>query len=150
MAEDHRHLPGGVGGYGSASRPSRAVLEYTPTRSTEAPGAGGRATVDFDPVSRVAGPLAFHTVLDLDSREVVETAAMPNLFRGYEIILEGRDPRDALFVSSRACGVCGSAHAPTAALAVEMAFGIQPPPMSVAMRNLLLACDALADYCLQL
>lgn len=106
--------------------------------------------VDFDPVTRVAGALAFHSVVDLDNRKVLETDSMATLFRGYEIILQGRDPRDAIFISSRACGVCGGVHATTSALALEMAFGIQPPPMGTVARNLLLSIEYLYDHPLHL
>jgi hydrogenase large subunit len=106
--------------------------------------------VDFDPVTRVAGALAFHTVVDLDSRQVMETNSMATLFRGYEVILQGRDPRDAIFISSRACGVCGGVHSTTAALALEMAFGIHPPPMGIVARNLLLSLEYLYDHPLHL
>ena len=58
--------------------------------------------VDFDPVTRVAGALAFHTVADLKDRRIVAANSMATLFRGYEVILKGRDPRDAIFISSRA------------------------------------------------
>jgi hydrogenase large subunit len=58
------------------------------------------------------------------------------LFRGYEIILQGRDPRDAIDISSRACGVCGGVHATVSSLAIEQAFGICPPPLGVVVRNL--------------
>ena len=107
---------------------------------------GAVRRVDFDPVTRVAGALAFHTVVDLENRQVMETASMATLFRGYEIILKGRDPRDAIFISSRACGVCGGVHATTSALACEMAFGIKPPPMGVVARNLLLSIEYLYDH----
>src|SRR5262245_25862317 len=106
--------------------------------------------VDFDPVTRVAGALAFHTVVDLDSRTVLETDSMATLFRGYELILKGRDPRDAIFISSRACGVCGGVHSTTSALALEMAFGIAPPPMGIVARNLLLSLEYLYDHPLHL
>ncbi|HET8953559.1 MAG TPA: nickel-dependent hydrogenase large subunit [Solirubrobacteraceae bacterium] len=106
--------------------------------------------VDFDPVTRVAGALAFHTVVDLDSRQVLETDSMATLFRGYEIILKGRDPRDAIFISSRACGVCGGVHSTCSALALEMAFGIHPPPMGLVARNLLLSLEYLYDHPLHL
>lgn len=105
---------------------------------------------DFDPVTRVAGALAFHTVVDLENRRVLETDSMATLFRGYEVILKGRDPRDAIFISSRACGVCGGVHATTSALALEMAFGISPPPMGVVARNLLLSIEYLYDHPLHL
>jgi hydrogenase large subunit len=106
--------------------------------------------VDFDPVTRVAGALAFHTVVDLDSRQVMETDSMATLFRGYEVILKGRDPRDAIFISSRACGVCGGVHSTTAALALEMAFGVAPPPLGTVARNLLLSIEYLYDHPLHL
>src|SRR5215510_5753941 len=106
--------------------------------------------VDFDPVTRVAGALAFHSVVDLKERKVLETNSMATLFRGYEVILKGRDPRDAAFISSRACGVCGGVHSTTSALALEMAFGIQPPPMGTVARNLLLSLEYLYDHPLHL
>jgi hydrogenase large subunit len=106
--------------------------------------------VDFDPVTRVAGALAFHTVVDLENRAVLETSSMATLFRGYEVILKGRDPRDAIFISSRACGVCGGVHSTASALALEMAFGIHPPPMGIVARNLLLSIEYLYDHPLHL
>src|SRR5579859_3148292 len=104
----------------------------------------------IDPVTRVAGALAFHSVVDLENRTVHDAHSMATLFRGYEIILKGRDPRDAIFISSRACGVCGGVHANCAAEAIEMAFGIQPPPMGVVVRNLGQAAEFLYDHPLHL
>ena len=106
--------------------------------------------VNFDPVTRVAGALAFHSVVDLKERKVLSTNSMATLFRGYEIILRGRDPRDAAFISSRACGVCGGVHAATAAMAIEMALGLQPPPLAVVVRNMLLSIEYLYDHPLHL
>jgi hydrogenase large subunit len=91
---------------------------------------------NIDPVTRVAGALAVHTVLDLENRQAVEAHSQAMLFRGYEVILKGRDPRDAIDISSRACGVCGGVHATVASLAIEQAFGICPPPLGVEVRNL--------------
>ena len=106
--------------------------------------------VDFDPVTRVAGALAFHGVADLENRKFIETRSMATLFRGYEIIMQGRDPRDAIFITSRACGVCGGVHSATAALGIEMAFGIKPPPLGIIVRNLLLSLEFLYDHPLHL
>src|SRR3954466_8358202 len=106
--------------------------------------------VDFDPVTRVAGALAFHTVVDLENRQVLETNSMATLFRGYEVILQGRDPRDAIYISSRACGVCGGVHANCAAEAIEMALGVAPPPMGTIVRNLGQAAEFLYDHPLHL
>ena len=75
---------------------------------------------------------------------------MATLFRGYEIILQGRDPRDAIFISSRACGVCGGVHSNCSAEAIEMALGVVPPPMGIVVRNLGQAAEFLYDHPLHL
>jgi len=106
--------------------------------------------LNIDPVTRVAGALAFHAVVDLDARKVHEAHSIASLFRGYEVILKGRDPRDAMFISSRVCGVCGGVHAVASSLAIEMAFGIVPPPMGLALRNIQLALDFMLDNPLHL
>ncbi len=106
--------------------------------------------VDFDPVTRVAGALAFHGVADLKERKFIEARSMATLFRGYELIMQGRDPRDAIFITSRACGVCGGVHSSCAALGIEMAFGICPPPLGVIVRNLMLSLEFLYDHPLHL
>lgn len=106
--------------------------------------------VSIDPVTRVAGALAFHAVVDLEARKVEDAHAVATLFRGYEIILRGRDPRDAIFISSRACGVCGGVHSNAAAEAIEMAFGVAPPPLGTIMRNLGQAAEFLYDHPLHL
>jgi hydrogenase large subunit len=106
--------------------------------------------VDFDPVTRVAGALAFHAVADLQQRKVLAANSMATLFRGYEVIMVGRDPRDAIFITSRACGVCGGVHSVTSCLALEMALGLVPPPLGVVVRNLLLAMEFEYDHPLHL
>ncbi|MEJ7752966.1 MAG: nickel-dependent hydrogenase large subunit, partial [Candidatus Limnocylindrales bacterium] len=105
---------------------------------------------NFDPVTRVAGALAFHTVVDLQQKKVIEGRSVATLFRGYEIIMMGRDPRDAIYITSRACGVCGGVHATCSALATEMAIGVRPPPLGIVLRNMLLALEYLYDNPLHL
>ena len=106
--------------------------------------------VDFDPVTRVAGALAFHTVADLKARKVLEARSVATLFRGYEVIMVGRDPRDAIYITSRACGVCGGVHSTCSALATEMAIDCVPPPLGILVRNLALAMEFLYDHPLHL
>ncbi|HEX2028006.1 MAG TPA: nickel-dependent hydrogenase large subunit [Nitriliruptorales bacterium] len=92
--------------------------------------------INMDPVTRVAGALALHVVADLDEGRYLDAHSQATLFRGYEVILMGRDPRDAIFVSSRACGVCGGVHSHASAYAIEMAMGLTPPPLGTVVRNL--------------
>ncbi len=106
--------------------------------------------VSIDPVTRVAGALAFHAVVDLENRTIHDAHSQATLFRGYEVILKGRDPRDAIYISSRACGVCGGVHSNAAAEAIEMAFGTPPPPMGIVVRNLGQGAEFLYDHPLHL
>ena len=106
--------------------------------------------VSIDPVTRVAGALAFHSVVNMQERKVEDAHSMATLFRGYEIILKGRDPRDAIFISSRACGVCGGVHSNCSAEAIEMALGVVPPAMGIVARNLGQAAEFLYDHPLHL
>ena len=91
---------------------------------------------NMDPVTRVAGALAIDMTADLQEGRYLDAHAQATLFRGYEVILMGRDPRDAIFVSSRACGVCGGVHAHASAYAIEMAMGLAPPPLGTIVRNM--------------
>jgi hydrogenase large subunit len=113
--------------------------QYTPS------GGAGR-DLRFDPVTRVSGDLAFHASADFSGRTVSNAVAMATTFRGYENILAGRDARDAVFVSSRACGACGVAHAICSAMAIESACGIEPPPMGIIARNFLSATECMIDH----
>jgi hydrogenase large subunit len=92
--------------------------------------------LNMDPVTRIAGAMAVHVTADLQERRYLDSHAQATLFRGYEVILMGRDPRDAIFVSSRACGVCGGVHAHASAYAIEQALGIAPPPLGTVVRNM--------------
>ncbi|MGH9182800.1 MAG: nickel-dependent hydrogenase large subunit [Acidimicrobiales bacterium] len=92
--------------------------------------------INMDPVTRVAGALAVNVTADLEERRYLDARSQATLFRGYEVILMGRDPRDAIFVSSRACGVCGGVHSHCSAYAIEMAMGLAPPPFGTVVRNL--------------
>ncbi len=97
--------------------------------------------LNMDPVTRIAGALAVHVTADLDKGAYLDSHSQATLFRGYEVILMGRDPRDAIFVSSRACGVCGGVHAHAAAYAIEQAMGITPPPLGTVVRNMTEAAE---------
>jgi hydrogenase large subunit len=98
--------------------------------------------MNMDPVTRIAGALAVHVTADLEGQgRYLDARAQATLFRGYEVILMGRDPRDAIYISSRACGVCGGVHAHCSAYAIEMAMGLRPPPMGTVVRNLAEAAE---------
>ena len=140
------HMKEGVANpYSLEKRPKPFTKRPTPVGGAVAAPPRVREWM-IDPMTRVAGALAIHVDMDLDRREIVDAHSMAMLFRGYEIILKGRDPRDAIDISSRACGVCGGVHSSVASLGLDMAFGVRPPPMGVCVRNLGEAAEMLYDH----
>ncbi len=96
--------------------------------------AGQRVVVD--PVTRIEGHMRCEVNVDDDNmiRNAVSTGTM---WRGLEVILKGRDPRDAWAFTQRICGVCTGTHALTSVRAVEDALGIQIPENANSIRNIM-------------
>ena len=83
------------------------LTENTP--STKGRGSGRTDLVEmaWDPITRIVGSLGIYTKIDWDAKEVVECYSTSSIFRGYSIFMKGKDPRDAHFITSRICGICG-------------------------------------------
>ena len=96
------------------------------------------------PFNRVEGDLE----VTLDIRDGQVDAAWVNspLFRGFEQILHGKDPRDAMVITPRICGICSVAQSVAAAQALAAAQGLHPTPNGRIATNLVLACENLADH----
>lgn len=80
----------------------------------------------IDPVSRIEGHLRVE--MEVSGGVVTDAWVTGGLFRGMELILEGREPADAAYISQRICGVCPVSHANTSAFAGELAMGIDELP----------------------
>ncbi len=102
--------------------------------------------MNWDPITRIVGSLGIFTKIDFDNREVAECHSTSSIFRGYSIFMKGKDPRDAHFITSRICGICGDNHATCATYAQNMAFGIKPPPMAEWIVNLGEAAEYMFDH----
>jgi hydrogenase large subunit len=100
----------------------------------------------WDPITRIVGSLGIFTKIDFANREVVECFSTSSIFRGYSVFMRGKDPRDAHFITSRICGICGDNHATCACYAQNMAFGIQPPPLADWIINLGEAAEYMFDH----
>ena len=95
----------------------------------------GRRMV-VDPVTRIEGHMRCE--VNLDSNNVIQNAVSSGtMWRGLELILKGRDPRDAWAFCERICGVCTGTHALTSVRAVENALGIQIPETANIIRNIM-------------
>ena len=102
--------------------------------------------MNWDPITRIVGSLGIFTKIDFDNREVAECHSTSSIFRGYSIFMKGKDPRDAHFITSRICGICGDNHATCATYAQNMAFGIKPPPIAEWIVNLGEAAEYMFDH----
>jgi Ni,Fe-hydrogenase I large subunit len=102
------------------------------------------AHVVVDPVTRIEGHLRVEA--EVDGGVVKEAWSSSTMFRGIEIILRGRDPRDAWAFAQRICGVCTTVHAIASIRAVEKAIGAVPPPNARILRNLIMAAQNVHDH----
>jgi len=102
----------------------------------------------IDPATRIEGHLKIEAVVE--NKEVKEARSSGTLFRGLELILRGRDPRDAQRLTQRICGVCPTSHSTAAALNLDSAFGIADkiPDNGRIIRNLILGAAHIADHIL--
>lgn len=100
----------------------------------------------WDPITRVIGSLGVYTKIDFENREVAECHTTSSIFRGYSVFMRGKDPRDAHFITSRICGICGDNHATCAVYTQNMAFGVSPPNLAEWIINLGEAAEYMFDH----
>jgi hydrogenase large subunit len=104
--------------------------------------------IKIDPITRIEGHMAIEAVVD--DGVVKDAKSAGTLFRGFEIILQGRDPRDANRLTQRICGVCPTAHATASALCLDDAFGLtnKLPDNGKLIRCLILGSNFLQSHIL--
>ncbi len=110
------------------------------------------SNVVIDPVTRIEG----HLRVEMKPKDiktptgtwtVVDKAyCSGTLFRGWEIILRGRDPRDAWILTQRICGVCPAPHGEASIQAIEAAFNVKPTPLAILIRNILHGAYFIYDH----
>ena len=98
----------------------------------------------IDPVTRIEGHLRIEA--QVDGGKVTAAYSSGTMFRGMELILKGRDPREAWIWAQRICGVCTTVHAHTSVYAVEDALGIEIPPNARLIRNLIAGAQHIQDH----
>jgi len=107
---------------------------------------GRLVEMSWDPITRIVGSLGIYTKIDFENRQVAECYSTSSIFRGYSIFMQGKDPRDAHFITSRICGICGDNHATCACYAQNMAFGVRPPALGEWIVNLGEAAEYMFDH----
>jgi hydrogenase large subunit len=104
------------------------------------------AKLVIDPITRIEGHLKIE--VDVEGEKVKNAKSSGTLFRGFEIILKGRDPRDASQITQRICGVCPTAHGTASVRCLDNAFGVKPPTNGRILRNLIFGADYLMSHIL--
>lgn len=97
-----------------------------------------------DPVTRIEGHLRVE--VEVQDGKIVDAFSSGTMVRGLELILKGRDPRDAWAFTERVCGVCTTVHALASVRTVEDALGIAVPPNAEMVRNLMFCAQYMQDH----
>ena len=117
--------------------------------TTETPRGDQKVMVkemSWDPITRIVGSLGIHTEIDFTNQEVLKCYSTSMIFRGFDIFMKGIDPRDAHFITSRICGICGDNHCTCSCLNQNMAYGVKPPPLGDLAFNLAETADYMFDH----
>jgi hydrogenase large subunit len=102
------------------------------------------ARIVIDPITRIEGHLRIE--VEVKDGQVTDAYSSGTMVRGFEVILKGRDPRDAWAFAERACGVCTTVHALASVRAVEDALDITVPPNAELVRNLMFCAQYMQDH----
>ncbi len=119
------------------------------TKGTRAKGEGAETDLvemAWDPITRIVGSLGIYTKIDFSNMTVAECYSTSSIFRGYSIFMKGKDPRDAHFITSRICGICGDNHATCSVYGQNMAYGVKPPHLAEWIINLGEAAEYMFDH----
>ncbi|MCW5594013.1 MAG: nickel-dependent hydrogenase large subunit, partial [Burkholderiales bacterium] len=117
-----------------------AVIE---TQGFKLDNSGKRVVVD--PICRIEGHLRIECNVDAKGK-ITNAVSTGTMWRGLEVILKGRDPRDAWAFTERICGVCTGVHALASVRSVEDALGIAIPDTANIIRNLMHATLYAQDH----
>ncbi|MCI0388273.1 MAG: nickel-dependent hydrogenase large subunit [Acidobacteria bacterium] len=105
----------------------------------------GILNFSIDPLTRASTSLTLHILIDFEHRRVLDAHVEDANFCGYEVLLKERRPSDATQITSRISGSASGAHTIAAAMAVEMAVGVKPPPLAIISRNLGSCAEMLSE-----
>src|SRR5512142_51338 len=98
-----------------------------------------------DPITRIEGHLRIEAETDANGI-ITRASSSGTMVRGIEIIMRGRDPRDAWGLVQRICGVCTLVHGLASVRAVEDALKYPIPPNAQLIRNLMIAAQYVHDH----
>lgn len=101
-------------------------------------------TISINPITRISGFLQID--VEVENHKVVDARSSGLLFRGFEKMLLGRSPFDAIYFTERICGICSTAHSVTSTLALEDAFKITPKENSLRLRDIIHGLEFIQNH----
>ncbi|MEN3004977.1 nickel-dependent hydrogenase large subunit [Dehalobacterium formicoaceticum] len=98
----------------------------------------------INPVTRISGFMEIQA--DIENNQVVDAKTAGLMFRGFEKMLNGRNPFDAVYFTQRICGICSTAHSMASTLALEDALGVVPSEQGRYLRDIIHGCEFLQNH----
>ena len=100
--------------------------------------------IAIDPFNRIEGDLRIE--IEVEDNVVASAKSSGIMFRGFERIMPGRSPMDALVITPRICGICSASHGVAAAKALAQAQGAEMPENGFYMKNLILGIEVIMSH----
>ncbi len=122
----------------------KTYLPLITNGNTGSPSSNGPTRLVIDPITRIEGHLRIE--VQIENNVVKDAWSSSTMFRGLELILQGRDPREAWAFTQRICGVCTTVHSIASVRAVENALGITIPDNARTLRNLMEGAQYVTDH----
>jgi len=97
-----------------------------------------------NPITRISGFMGIEVTVD--NHKIVNAAVKGQMFRGFELMLNGRNPLDAIYYTERICGICSTAHGLAATLALEQALGVVPTEQGRYLRDIMHGCEFIQNH----
>ncbi|MCQ1529603.1 nickel-dependent hydrogenase large subunit [Lutispora saccharofermentans] len=101
-------------------------------------------TVIINPVTRISGFMEIK--VEIENHIVADAKCSGLLFRGFERMLKGRPPLDAIYFTERICGICSTAHSMASSLALEEALGVLPELNDKYIRDFMHGCEFIQNH----
>jgi hydrogenase large subunit len=100
--------------------------------------------ITINPVTRISGFMEIEA--DIENHTIVDAKTKGLMFRGFEKMLIGRDPFDAIYFTQRICGICSTAHSVASSLALENAMNFVPSEQGRYLRDIVHGCEFLQNH----
>ena len=98
----------------------------------------------INPITRISGFMEVEAYVE--EHKVVDVKTKGLLFRGFEKMLNGRNPFDSVYFTQRICGICSSAHSMASSLALENALNVIPQEQGKYLRDFIHGCEFLQNH----